>query len=275
MTALDVPVHPEFEQHGSFGHLRLGRKEKREDPRTLEFAKYVDESAIPTPPASVDYGTPVPEWPMYENDVLGDCAPAMTGHLVQAWSQAAGGMKVMDAADIERMYWETGNPPAATGTPGSPTDDGRYELDILNYWRQSGIGAGEPWADRIAAYAAVDPLNPYHVRAAIYLLGGVCAGAGLPLTAQGQQVWDVVPDAPEAETKPYSWGGHAFAIVGYDESGYLVVTWGALLKMTNAFFDSYVDELYACASPDFTASGASPQGFNLPELIRDVQALTA
>jgi hypothetical protein len=275
MTVLDVPVHPEFAEHGGFGHLRLGRKEKVEDARTVEFAKYLNEAALPMPPDTVDYGTAVPNYPMYGNDALGDCTAAAAGHLVQAWSQAAGGMKIMDPADIEKMYWETGNPPAATGVAGSAEDDGRSELDVLNYWRKDGIAAGESWADRIAAFAAVDIQNLYHVKAAIYLCGGVYAGAGMPLTAQGQHVWDVVADAPDAESKPYSWGGHAFPIVAYDETGYLVVTWGALVKMTNAFFAAYVDEVYAIASPDFTAGGMSPGGFDLAQLEADVTALTA
>ena len=39
--------------------------------------------------------------------------------------------------------------------PGDPsTDRGAYALDVLNYWRQSGI-AGH----RIAAYAAVDQIR--------------------------------------------------------------------------------------------------------------------
>ncbi len=272
---IEVADHPEFTEGGGFGHLRLGKKPPVEDARTLKFAAYLDEAAIPTPPPSCDYGSAVPSYPMYGNDSLGDCTCAAAGHMVQAWSQAAGGMKTMDDADVERLYWQTGAPPAETGAAQSPQDDGRSELAVLNYWRQNGIAAGTAWADKIAAFAAVDVQNPYHVDAAIYLLGGVYAGAGLPLTAQGQQVWDVVPDAPEAEKQPYSWGGHAFPIVGYDEEHLLVVTWGALVKMTKAFFAEYVDEVYAVASPDFTAGGNSPQGFDIAALVADVSALTA
>lgn len=259
----ELAPHPEFAGDGGFGHLRLGKTPPVDDPRTLRFAAYLHPE-LPAPPESCDYGSAVPEWPMYGNDSLGDCTCAAAGHLVQSWSEAAGGMKVMDPADVVGMYWATGS-----------EDDGRSEIAVLNYWRKNGIAAGESWVDRIAAYAAVDHENVEYVKTAIYLLGGVYAGAGLPLTAQGQPVWDVVPDAPDAEKESYSWGGHAFPIVAYDKDGYLVVTWGGLLRMTNAFFEAYVDEVYAVASPDFTAGGNSPQGFALSRLEADVAALTA
>lgn len=276
MTAIELAIHPEFAEHGDFGHLRLGRIKPAEPPK-LRFAKYVDEAVVlPATPPSVDLYSAVPSWPMYENDSLGDCTCAATGHMVQAWSAAAGGLKTMDDADVVRMYWETGDPPADTGSAGGATDTGRFETSVLAYWRKQGIAAGSTWVDRITAYAGVEASNLDLVKAAIYLFGGVYIGVELPLTAQGQQVWDVVADADPSQSQPGSWGGHAINIVGYDEHGFVVVTWGGLLRMTYAFFKEYVDEVYAILSPDFLGGeGHSPAGFDLAALEADLTAITS
>src|SRR5262249_51925011 len=150
-------------------------------------------------------------------------------------------------ADIERGYWETGKPPSATGSAGGATDDGRDEISVLNYWRKNGVPNE---GHRILAYAGVDVDRVAHVKAAIAFFGGVYIGVELPLTAQSQEIWDVVPNAGE-QGQPDSWGGHAIPILGYDADYLYVVTWGAVLKMTYAFMAAYVDEVYACISPDF------------------------
>lgn len=261
----DVAVHPEFAAHGSFEHLKLGRKPKVEDARTLRLAKYLDlAEALPATPPSADWVTGVPSWPMYGNDRLGDCTCAAVGHMIQAWSQAAGGLKTFADADIEALYIPD------TGTQ----DDGRSEMDVLNYWRQTGVGQPS-YADRIIAYASVDPSNIDEVKAAISFFGGLYVGIGLPLTAQGQSVWDVVSDLP-GRNEPYSWGGHAVPILGYNQSGeYVVVTWGAPLTMTQAFWTMYGDEAYAIISPDFIgAAGVTPAGFDLERLEADLTEIT-
>ena len=269
----DLAPHPEFAD-GSFGHLRLGRV-KPEEPAKLSLDPYVDEAAFVAPP-SADFYSAVASWPMYGNDDLGDCTCAAAGHLVQAWSAAAGGEKTMDAADVIRMYWETGDPPSATGEAGGPTDTGRTETSVLGYWRRSGIAPDTAWVDRIIAYARVKVANQTKVKATCALLGGVYIGIGMPLTAQHQAVWDYVPDAPEDQRAPFSWGGHAVPIVGYDADYYYVVTWGALLKMTPAFYEQYVDEAYAVISSDFLGGHTETvTGLDLPALRTDLASLTA
>lgn len=261
-----VAVHPEFEAAGSFEHLRLGRNARKDDSRTLKLARYLDLPAIlPEIPAAADYTVGVPSWPMYGNDRLGDCTCAAVGHMIQAWSQAAGGLKTFDDVDIEALY-----------IPGTGTaDDGRSEIGVLNYWRTTGVGPAS-YADRIVAYAAIDQANVDEVRAALYLFGGLYAGIALPLTAQGQPVWDVVADAPDGRGDPYSWGGHAVPYLAYTPDGsFDVVTWGAVLRLTAAFHAAYTDELYAIVSPDFLgASGTTPQGFDLERLEADLAEIT-
>jgi hypothetical protein len=267
---IDVPVHPEFAARDTFEHLKLGRLPRRDDPRTLLLARYLDDTvALPATPPSADFASAVPSWPMYGNDRLGDCTCAAVGHMIQAWTVAAGAARTPADPDVEALYWQTGTPPAATGSQGSAQDDGRAELDVLNYWRNTGLAG-----DKITAYIAVDPSNLDHVRAAIYLFGGVYTGIALPLTAKGQTVWDVVAAAPDQNT-PGSWGGHAVPYLAYDDAGFVCVTWGSTLRLTTAFHNEYTDEAYAIVSPDFLAAsgGASPAGFNLEALEADLAEL--
>ena len=264
-----ISPHPELVAHKTFAHLKLGRQAARPDPRTLQLAKYLDTAQLPPIPASADFVSDVPSWPMYANDQLGDCTCAAAGHMIEAWTYSAGTDRTPQEAAVETMYWETGNPPAASGTAGSSTDNGREEIQVLNYWRQTGLGG-----DTIGAYAAVDPTNHTDMQAAVYLFGGVYLGVALPKTAQTQQVWDVVAHASKHDRAPGSWGGHAVPCHAYDQNTVTVITWGAPLQATWAFNDAYVDEAYAIISNDFLkGSGTTIEGFNLAQLQADLAAV--
>ncbi|HWV45763.1 MAG TPA: hypothetical protein VN039_07065 [Nitrospira sp.] len=262
-----IKEHPILTAHGSFAdHVKLGRKPKREDHRTLELAKYLKKDVVlPTIPASCDYTKDVTEWPMYGNDSMGDCTCAAAGHMIQGWSAAAGAAKTPADNDVITLYAETGDPPSSTITPGSPQDDGRDEMSVLNFWRQNGLGT-----DKIEAYVSVDPSDEQMVKAAIYLFGGVYTGIALPITAQSQSVWDVV-DAPPDQNEPGTWGGHAVPYLAFDGTSYTCITWGHPLQLTKAFHAEYTDEVYAVLSSDFLAANSlSPDGFDLNALRADL-----
>lgn len=265
-----MEIHPQLAEHGSFDHLKLGRKPAQHDKRTLELATYLDPAILPTIPPAHDLAAAVTDWPMYENDALGDCTIAAAGHMIQAWSTAAGTPKTPAMSDVASMYWETGDPPMAAADPGSATDDGRDELSVLKYWRATGLGA-----DKIGAFVSVDPKNPALVRAAIYLFGGVYTGIALPLAVRGGHAWDVAGPRLIGQFAPGSWGGHAVPYEAYDQQGVTVITWGAPLKATWRFHAAYTEEVYAIISPDFLAEGKSPEGFDLAALTADLTALTA
>ena len=72
----------------------------------------------------------------------------------------------------------------------------------------------------------------------------------LPLTAQRQSIWDWTHSL-DGPARPGSWGGHAVDVVAYDRHTLTVVTWGRLQEVTWAFWDRYVDEVYAILSVDF------------------------
>jgi hypothetical protein len=244
--------------------LKLGKLPPRHDVRTLSLRTYVDRAALPLPPASVDLTRPVPEWPMYANDRLGDCTTAAAGHMIEAWTGAADGLpqEVSERAVVEAFDRVKLVDPV-TG------EEGAVELDVLKLWRKSGIGG-----HRIGAFASVSPHDRELVRIAAYLFGGLYIGLQLPATAQEQEVWEWTGrlDGPAA---PGSWGGHAVDVVGYDDANVTVVTWGRLQLMSWAFWRRYCDEAYAILSADYLARGRAPNGFDLAALRADLRLVTA
>jgi hypothetical protein len=245
-------------------HVKLGKLPARRDTRTLSLARYVDREVLPAPPASLDLARGVTEWPMYANDRLGDCTTAAAGHMIEAWTAAAAGravevtrQAVVEAFDAVKVV------DPVTG------EEGAVELDVLKWWRVSGIGD-----HRIGAFAALDPSDHDLVQTAAFLFGGVYIGLQLPLRAREQAIWDWTgklhgPDAPG------SWGGHAVDVVCYEGAGLTVVTWGALQQLTWAFWDHYCDEAYCIVSGDFLSGGRTPEGLDLEALERDLRLVTA
>ena len=247
--------------------LKLGKKPHRHDPRRLMLAKYMASDLPSAPGAYTDLLVNLGPLGMMENDRLGDCTCAAVGHMIQAWTADVTKTPcVISDADVLALY------EGACGyNPANPaTDQGGFEPDVLNYWRANGV-AGH----KILAYADADPQNLTEVQQAAWLFGGLYLGIALPISAQSQVggIWDVVA-GPNAA--PGSWGGHAVPVVAYDQDGPTIVTWGALQKMTWAFFKAYCDEAHAVLSPDWIeASGSDPTGFDLATLQKDLAEVTA
>ena len=241
----------------------LGKRAPRLDRRTFKLERYLPITFPKAPPVK-DWYSSVPSWPMMLNDELGDCTCAAAGHMIGQWTSYAGGEVVMPDAAILKAY------EAVSGyIPGQPqTDNGAVMLDVLNYWRQVGIGG-----HKIGAFAAV-PLQHFNlIRTAVSMLGSVYLGIQLPLSVQGATRWEVPPEGPTGDGSPGSWGGHCIPIVGYDQDWWYVVTWGQVLKMKSTFLIDYADEAYVCLSQDWFANGGAPSGFNLAQLQADLAAL--
>src|ERR1700752_3103402 len=247
--------------------LKLGKQAARHDPRTLLLASYVTPT-LPTPPASFDLTSKVSSWGMMDNDQIGDCTCAAAGHLLMEWTANAG-KKMFTPTDKQIVAAYSGitgyNP--ATGA----NDNGAVEIDVLNYWRQSGV-AGH----KIGAYVALEPANHTHIMDSVYIFAGCYIGLQLPISAQVQnhQPWSVSPGGATGDGKPGSWGGHAVPVVAYDARGVTVVTWGALQTMTWSFWKAYCEEAYAILSNDYlTKKKQSPAGFNMQQMQTDLADL--
>ena len=247
--------------------FRLGKKPARHDPRTLCLAKYL--KALPPAPVNIDW-TQKMAFPcgMMLNDQLGDCTCAGIGHLRQLLTANAQTAELtMADADILNIYEQ-----ACGYNPGDPgTDLGGYLLDLLTFWKNTGVGLD---GNKIAAFASVNVLNQAEVMQALNLFGGLYTGVMLPVSAQQQvgDVWDVVATPDGA---PNSWGGHCVAIGEGDANHLTCLTWGARQLLTWAFWNRYFDEAYAVVTQEWIeANGDSPSGFDLATLLADVALLT-
>jgi hypothetical protein len=197
---------------------------------------------------------------MYDNDDIGDCTCASAAHLIQAWTTSSLGKTFTPSLEsVKKMYSDvTGwNPDDST------SDRGAVCLDILKYWRNVGLDG-----HKILAFVSVPVSSQQLIQDAIYLFGGVYFGAQLRVSAQTQDVWDVVP-GDDTEL----WGGHAFPAVAYDQRGLLDITWGDTKRMTWAFEEQCCDEAYAIITNDFLKDGKAPNGFDLNALRDDLAAL--
>jgi hypothetical protein len=245
-----------------------GKAPVKTDVRTLLFARYVTRSALPQAPEALDLADRVGDWPMYGNDKIGDCTCAAAGHMIEAWTAEAGGQ----AVTVEEKAVIDAFEVVSSGS-------GAYSIDVLNYWRQTGIED-----HRIGAFTKIPAFDPPVVRVASYIFGGVFVGLQLPQSAAAQieagQPWDWNGNF-DGDNAPGSWGGpgrggHAVDLVAYDAGGVTVVTWGRLQKMTWSFWERYCDEAYGIVSQDYlTGEKVTPAGFDIETLKADLALVEA
>jgi hypothetical protein len=201
------------------------------------------------------------------NDTLGCCTISGVFHAVQAWvvsnilpSVPVDSDNVIQFSDQDIIEYYSSWDGYVPGNPS--TDQGGDELTVLNSWRQSGL-----LGYQLLAYADPDPQNSDHIEQAINLFGGVYLGIQLPVTAQTQDVWDVVNSEMNSDDgQPGSWGGHAVWALDYDADTITCITWGQLKKMTWQFLFAYCDEAHALISPDWVPLA----GFDLATLQADL-----
>jgi hypothetical protein len=232
---------------------KLGKAPKRHDHRNLILARYLP-AKLPTPPSKIDHATKLPaDIGMMGNDKYGDCTIAAAGHMVQSWTLYAGrGMKTIPDADILKAYFAL-----------SPNDEGCNMLDVLNYWRKTGIGG-----DKVEAFLEVGPADLTMLKLAIEYFGSAYVGLSLP-DENTFGPWTTPTGAPN----PYN--GHAINVDDYDDDTQELIcsTWGASqFRMSYAWYKKYNDEAYAVLNDIMLtqASGLSPEGFNWVALQDDL-----
>jgi hypothetical protein len=249
--------------------VKLGKRPAKHDIRTLQLSKYTQQAELP-PPTHENWARKVQSWPMMKNDNVGDCTCACAGHMIEQWTTYAAdpgnpSFTPSDSQIIDAYSEITGYDPQ-TGSH----DDGAVILDVLNYWRKTGI-AGRT----IIAFASVDPRSQVEIEDSVYLFGNCYLGVQLPVSAQDQSVWAVPPGGPVGPGAPGSWGGHAIPVVAYNRRGLSVITWGATKRMTWGFLSTYADEAYAVVSQDWISkvSNVSASGFDLATLETDLSQI--
>lgn len=246
----------------SCGPRKLGRRAIKTDSRTLKLGAYLTPS-LPPPPPAIDWIKGITSWGTMLNDRLGDCTIAACAHAVQVWTASTGSETSICDATIEKYYeqWDGYKP----GHPN--TDSGGVELDVLKSWKKHGFAG-----NKLTAFADPSPANLTEIRQSIALFGGVYIGLALPLTAQKQKVWDVELNGG-VDALPGSWGGHCVFVPKYDENGFTCITWGALQRMTTAFWNEYCDEAHTLLAEDWITAKGSPGGFDQAQLLADLKMI--
>jgi hypothetical protein len=252
--------------------LKLGKQPATEDKRDLMFAKYVQPSQLPTPPAQFGHEDlfGAKDWGMLGNDQWGDCAWAGPAHETMILTTEGGHPVSFTTDAVLRDYAAgTGFDPNA-GPPGqNPTDQGSNVREVLKYRQKTGVVDGNKTRHKIGAYVKLDEKNLDQVLEAMYLFEVVGIGIEFPASAMDQfnhgEPWDVVQGAKIE-------GGHYIPLVAKREN-LEVVTWGALQQMTQAFYEKYCDEAWAYISVEDLKDGKSPEGFDLEELQADLAAV--
>jgi len=230
-------------------------------------AALIEEAA---PPAA-DYSD-LPVIGMHLNDTWGDCVIGCIANVAEQQSYYGQGSEVTvpDAACL-RAYEVVGHFNPAAGPSGSnPTDNGCLIPDGLSYLKKTGM-AGVT----IAGYGDVEHIQTGKIRTAIHEFGCVSFGVNLPASAMTQfnngQAWAYDPSLDNSIE-----GGHCVLAVGYNSSGFLVLTWGGVVLATYEWWAHFGAEAWPVVSQDWVnkATGKDPEGVNLVTLGTEFRAET-
>lgn len=240
--------------------VKLGRIRPKSSPQVLKFCNYLRVGAVP-PPAKVDYYTKALASikRVYLNDRYGDCVIAGKYHAEGVWSANESGTAVLGSdQEVYQSYQ----------TICGPGDNGCNITDVLDYYKAHGLPfSGQ--TKKIDGYVAIDTTNKLEVQTALYLFGALTIGINLPGAwadnAKDGAVWDVTTSGVV--------GGHDVTIVGYDDKGVQIATWGMVVTITWAALATtqHVEEGYALLAPDwYSNSNVAPCGVNAAELVSDL-----
>lgn len=252
--------------HVTHGEVKLGKRPARRSLKSLPLSAYMRSGAVPFPPVHA-WERPI-EWGMLGNDTVGDCTIAAALHMITGWQAVANAgpqLWVYSNAEALTLY------SAITGyNPADPsTDQGAVELDVLNYWRDTGM-----LSHKIAGYVTLDVGNIDQIKAACYVFGGVYLGFSVPsyiMNVPSGGSWSARPGVDTSIE-----GGHAIYIAGYGKDGARCVSWGTTYTFDWQFWSEYVDEAYGIVSQDWIRhSGTSPSGLSMTALIADLQGVKA
>jgi hypothetical protein len=223
-----------------------------------DLTYYLTES-LPVPPPVVV--APDLAYPMADNDTLGDCTIAAVVHVDQATANLTSEPWVYPGDMAVRVEYFN-----LTGGP----DTGLIETRVLRAWNQR-MGL---FSHQLAAFA---PLNVKHtkpIKQAVDLCGAVYSGVLIPAPAQQQfadhQPWALTGTPADSDIE----GGHAVPLVGYNATGPVVVTWGALQQATWEWWLTYAEEAYAVVSAEVKARGTL-RSVDFAALDKDLAALRA
>lgn len=244
-----------------FSGKHLGKADAKPDPLVPMLMSLVKVDGMAPPPDEQNWYASVAEWPMDNNDTTPDCTSAAVAHAIQQWTLYGQNMSLIMQATAVLAFFQL------TKAPGG---EGAFLVDVLKYWMANGVQTGYG-LHKIAAFASIGAGNIQHMKCGVAWFGNVVIGLALPLSAQSQDVWDVVAGPASGAG---TWGGHCVLIVGYDSTYIYFVSWGRVMKMTQAFYATYCDEAYVILTRDFMKPpGNTPAGVPWTILTQRMKAL--
>jgi hypothetical protein len=280
--------HPELHLYAPFKNGYVPSKTISQYKAIHEYIK--DEQAFLAHAPEIHWGDGVKvPWPMWRNGPdpsskppCGDCVPVAAGHLVMAYTGAAGDLFVPTTDDIIKVYSDvTGFDDSQWDSQGNnPTDNGTQPIDLLNYWKSAGI-AGH----KIGAFVKGYPQNINHIKAGIAWFGGAFTAITVYQFMEDQfnagADWKVPDGAAISDSKAL--GGHGVPLIGFlpdppvrpPYGDFDLITWAkSVLTSYNAFWGISV-EVWFPISLDWVQGGKSPNGFDMEQLLADLQLVQA
>ena len=248
-----------------------GKRPKVSLPQTKQLSRYIDYRLLPPPPSEVSWITKNKNaWPMYFNDVIGDCVAACMGHMVQQSSTYGTGLPVvLPPSAILKVYEDVGGyvPDDPNNPTSNQTDAGMSMQDALQYWKTVGIGG-----HKILGWAEIDPTNMVEMFWGIQWFGNAFVGLALPNSAQGEGVdWTVQRGGVyPPNNQPGSWGGHCVPYFAASPFSRTFISWAQEGKLSPNFHLDYCDELYTVLMPEWVGDGRSPGGLALADMLSDL-----
>ena len=169
---------------------------------------------------------------------------ARIAHMIMLFTAHTGKMVIPTVTDVVAAYSAvSGYDPSQTQPDGSnPTDAGCETPDVLNYWRDTGIGG-----HKIVSWQTVNQANLAEVKQGLYLFGGVAIDIAIYQSMMDQTNANQPWDNPSGDLLGY----HAVPIFGYGSEGNTCVTWGALQQMGWPTFSQVCQGAYVVRTPDW------------------------
>lgn len=246
-------------------NLKLGKLDPKEGKLSLHLSNYITVEVYYAP--VLERNSDISDWTMMGNNTIGDCTCAAAGHGIMSWTDDAKNLVTPSLVSIINAYVAVSGYNPSTGQ----NDNGAACTTVLDYWKDTGING-----HKIAGYTYVNVHNGVELKQAIYTFGLIYIGIQLPVALQSQineSTWTI----PNAETTsltgdwaPGSWGGHCVIVIGYNEHGLDIVSWGKRYTMSWAFWKCYIQEAYAIISEDFLSNGKAINGLNITQLQSDL-----
>jgi hypothetical protein len=256
-------------------HPKLGHRTSHVPE--LHLGKYLKAEAGQQLPHMVHRGLFKGYTDVLGNADWGDCGEAMALHGIEGIHHAAGtAIPPFVTPDGLTLYSEVGGFDQNAGPPGNnPTDQGTDNNKLVAYWENPGVKcAADGSVHTIVGSLAVNPEDDTECQVSVYEFGALFCAWALPVTAQGQKVWDLVGDGQTGDSAPGSWGYHDTVAMAYTGGEFDIDTWGLWTPVTAAFRKAYQYGFFVVLTKEMlNRRGVSPSGLDWTALTADFQKM--